>query len=220
MKRTRQRFDRPEQEAPQFTSGCRQFEGEDLRYHERIAIQAEQQKEWVQEQKREHATQAEMDRAEEEAYAQQTAAITRMRGMLEDEATAKKAAMMRAVQEENKRLAQAKRDRESAWRADQQAQNQAELDATNNSDIMTENFATTQSKLGASRYVPYHFKELRPDQKAEIEATRAQQVRDNKEMRKFEKEEDAAWAAQQAANNQMLLQNEIDKQEQYRAMNA
>ncbi len=174
----------------------------------------------MQEQKREHATQAEMDRAEEQAYAEQTAAITRMRGMLEDEATAKKAAMMRAVQEENLRLAQAKRDREAAWRADQQAQNKAELDATNNSDIMTENFATTQSKLANSRYVPYHFKALRPEQKAEIEATRAQQVRENKEARKFEKEEEAAWAAQQAANNQMLLQNEIDKAEQYRAMNA
>lgn len=158
MKRTRQRFDRPEQEAPQFTSGCRQFEGEDLRYHERIAIQAQQQKEWCEQQKREHEHQASMDRAEEQAYAEQTAAITRMRGMLEDEATAKKAAMMKAVQEENLRLAQAKRDRERAWHNDQQAQNKAELDATNNSDIMTENFATTASKLAGHRYVPYHFK--------------------------------------------------------------
>ena len=39
--------------------------------------------------------------------------ITRMRGMLEDEATMKKAAMMKAMQDENKRLAQAKRDREN-----------------------------------------------------------------------------------------------------------
>jgi hypothetical protein len=119
MKRTRQRFDRPGQEAPEFTSGCRQFEGEDLRYHERIAIQAEQQKEWVMEQKREHMTQAEMDRAEAQAYAEQTAAITRMRGMLEDEATAKKAGMMRAMQDENRAMAQAKRDRETAWNSDQ-----------------------------------------------------------------------------------------------------
>jgi hypothetical protein len=76
---------------------------------------------------------------------------------------------------------------------------------------MTENFNTTASQLAAHRYVPYHFKELRPEQIAEIEATRAQQVRDNKAARNFEKDEEAAWAAQQAANNQMLLQNEIDK---------
>ena len=143
-----------------------------------------------------------------------------MRGMLEDEATAKKAGMMKAMQEENLRLAQAKRDRETAWKNDQQAQNKFELDATNNSNIMTENFNTTASQLAPHRYVPYHFKELRPDQIAEIDATRAQQVRDNKAARTFEKEEEAAWAAQQAANNQMLLQNEIDKADQYRMKNA
>ena len=30
MKRTKQRFDRDEQDVPKFVSGCRQFEGEDL----------------------------------------------------------------------------------------------------------------------------------------------------------------------------------------------
>jgi hypothetical protein len=30
MKRTKQRFDREDQEPPKFVSGCRQFEGEDL----------------------------------------------------------------------------------------------------------------------------------------------------------------------------------------------
>jgi hypothetical protein len=38
MKRTRQRFDRPEQDIPAFTSGCSQFEGEDLLYKDRIAF--------------------------------------------------------------------------------------------------------------------------------------------------------------------------------------
>ena len=45
-------------------------------------------------------------------YAQQTEAITRMRGMLEDEATQKKAQMMKEMQEENKRLALEKKRRE------------------------------------------------------------------------------------------------------------
>jgi hypothetical protein len=46
MKRTRQRHDRPNQEMPEFTSGCRQFEGEDLQMGTRLAIQAADQKEW------------------------------------------------------------------------------------------------------------------------------------------------------------------------------
>ncbi len=54
MKRTRQRFDRPEQDVPSYTSGLSQFEGEDLLYQDRIAFQAAQQKAWVEQQKREH----------------------------------------------------------------------------------------------------------------------------------------------------------------------
>jgi hypothetical protein len=42
--------------------------------------------------------------------------LTRMRGMLEDENTDKRARMMKELQEENKRLAKEKRDRESSWR--------------------------------------------------------------------------------------------------------
>ena len=105
MKRTRQRFDRPAQDAPDYTSGCLQFEGEDLRYHERVAVQSHQQKEWADEQKREKCYQANRDAKEEKAYAAQTEAITRMRGMLEDEATQKKAALMKATQQENLKLA-------------------------------------------------------------------------------------------------------------------
>jgi hypothetical protein len=39
-----------------------------------------------------------------------------MRGMLEDEATLKKAQMMKDMQAENRRLAQAKKDRENSWK--------------------------------------------------------------------------------------------------------
>lgn len=48
------------------------------------------QKEWIEQQKREHRDANDRNREEEQAYAQQTEAITRMRGMLEDEATEKK----------------------------------------------------------------------------------------------------------------------------------
>ena len=67
---------------------------------------------------REHAQANEENRLEEQAWANETEAHLRMRGMLEDEATAKKAAYMKQVQEENKRMAQQKRDRERAWKND------------------------------------------------------------------------------------------------------
>jgi len=74
---------------------------------------------------------------------------------------------------------------------------------------------TTKSELAGHRYVPYHFKGLRPDQVNDINATRAQQVRDNKQARADDNNEERAWAAQQAANTQQMLGNEVDMRDQY-----
>ena len=61
---------------------------------------------------------------------------------------------------------------------------------------MTENPATTTSQLAGSRYVPYHFKGLRPDQVEQINAERQQQLRDNKTEKMRQQEEDRQWAMQ------------------------
>ena len=59
-----------------------------------------------------------------------------MRGMLEDENAARKAAYAKQMQEENKRMAQEKRDRENAWRNDQESNNQAEVTLTNHNEVL------------------------------------------------------------------------------------
>ena len=73
---------------------------------------------------------------EEKEYAAQTAAITRMRGMLEDEMNCKRAQMMKELQEENKRLALQKKQREQAWKDDQDCQNKAETTLTNHHEVL------------------------------------------------------------------------------------
>ena len=143
-------------------------------------------------------------------YAQQTEGLTRMRGLLEDENTDKRNKMMKEMQEENQRLAREKRDREAKWRNDQEKQNQFEIANTNASHIMTENRQTTTSELAPHRYVPYHFKGLRPDQIAEIEATRFQQTRDKKAADEQERMVEQAWAIQHAKNTEMMLNNEME----------
>ena len=94
------------------------------------------------------------------------------------------------MKEYNQRLAQEKRDRENAWKNDQQEKNAFEISRTNMSDIMTENFQTTKSQLAPHRFVPYHFKGLRSDQIQAIDATRVQQTKDNKLARKNENTEE------------------------------
>lgn len=80
-------------------------------------------KEWATEQKREKNAAAANEKAEDDAYAAQTEAITRMRGMLEDEANCNRAKMMKDMQDENKRLAREKKAREAGWKNDQECRN-------------------------------------------------------------------------------------------------
>ena len=90
------------------------------------------------------AAAAEQD--EEDAYAKQTEAITRMRGMLEDEANEKRAAMNKMIQLENKRLALEKKQREEAWKDDQARQNEAEVTLTNHHEVLDEFGKTTRTQ--------------------------------------------------------------------------
>ena len=87
-----------------------------LVYHERMALNAKNQREWADQQKREMDQAREQQRQEDRAYAAQTDAITRMRGMLEDENTQKRMQAYKELQDTNKRLAMEKRQREEAWR--------------------------------------------------------------------------------------------------------
>ena len=105
-------------------------------YHDRMVQNAKNINEWADQKKRENMAAAAAEKDEENAYAAQTAAILRMRGLLEDEATMKKNAMMKAMQEENKRMALEKRQREQNWKDDQAMQDKAEITLTNHHETL------------------------------------------------------------------------------------
>jgi len=50
MKRVTERADLASKQVPEYISGCRQFEGEDLNYRNRVNFNNSIQKEWVQQQ--------------------------------------------------------------------------------------------------------------------------------------------------------------------------
>ena len=78
------------------------------------------------------------------------------------------------MQEENIRLAREKKAKEQAMKQHEQQQNQREIAEVSNSHFMTEDANTTNRNLGGTRYVPYHFKGLRPEEKDRIAAEREQ----------------------------------------------
>ena len=85
-----------------------------------MAQNAAIQKDWADQQMREMRAEKARQEQEDRDYAEQTDAINRFRGCLEDEMTAKRNAALKAQQEENKRMAQEKRQREENWRKDQE----------------------------------------------------------------------------------------------------
>jgi len=98
--------------------------------------------------------------------------------------------------------------------------NAIEIERTNISDIMTENFATTASQLAPHRYVPYHFKGLRPGQIDGINQERENQVEYKKAAIKNQNTEEYQWAVQNLANTQHFLNNELDLEQRQRQMAA
>jgi len=139
MKRTRQRFDRPQMDVPAFTSGLSQFEGEDLLWADRVAYQAAQQRRWLDEQINDKKMRKQQERQEDNDYATQTDAITRMRSMLEDDTTNRTSNYATVdLRQANAKLAQEKRDREQTWRQDQRRMDQFELNATINQQVPSE----------------------------------------------------------------------------------
>ena len=77
---------------------------------------AQNQRDWADQQLREKRQAKAQEDEDDRQYALQTEAITRMRGMMEDEATQRKNAMMKEMQAENRRLALEKKRREADWK--------------------------------------------------------------------------------------------------------
>jgi len=70
-----------------------------------MMLNAQNQRDWAAQQHRENVHQQNMDKEEAKNFAAQEEAVLRMRGMLEDENDARKAAYAKQMQNENKELA-------------------------------------------------------------------------------------------------------------------
>lgn len=99
-----------------------------------MRLNAQNQRDWADQQIREHRAVAASEQEQEKNWSEQTEAILRMRGMLEDENAARKAAYHKSIVDENKRMARQKHEREEAWRQANEAENQFEVTLTNHNE--------------------------------------------------------------------------------------
>ena len=108
---------------------------------------AQNQRDWADQQCREKRQAKAQEQEDDRMYAMQTDAITRMRGMLEDEASQKKANMMKEMQAYNKQLALQKKQREQGWKEDQASQDKAETTLTNHNETMNPDGKITRNDV-------------------------------------------------------------------------
>jgi len=100
---------------------------EDLEFDSRAKYYKDQQKDWVEQQKREKEWRDSMDKHEENLSAKQTLEVNRMRQMMEENQKQKKQVIQNTTKEENLILAQQKKDKEERERLQRIKEEQDEV---------------------------------------------------------------------------------------------
>lgn len=167
-------------------SSAQKFEGEDLLSEERLKIQREQIRAWLDQQVNERVSAQKERKDAEEAY--QAAMIARDKRALELEHLEKecKKRLELACLRYNKALADEKEMHNKHKLLEEQHDNIAEMYNMMTSDMLTENPDVAQSSLGSSRQIGYLYKGMSEEQKRQFRVDQLKQIEENKLRRKLE----------------------------------
>jgi hypothetical protein len=162
------------------------FQGEDQRISERLADQARQRTEWLQEQVRERA--AIQRREQTEDLQNQLVQLETQKRLseLEQQTEIGRAAVRRQIAGDNLNMAQERRRREDEARAAEQRMEDAELRENARSATITE-------RMGRRGGAPMEYRGMTVDEQKEVIAEQARQVDENQTRRRDESQRDEQW---------------------------
>ncbi|XP_055532286.1 RIB43A-like with coiled-coils protein 2 [Wyeomyia smithii] len=174
-------------------SGAQKFDGEDLSQKERIQLQKQQQRSWLEQQIREKRK-AEMDRIAAEHFLEETLQAREQRVcQLAAEERCSRHRIQQAINQYNHHLKQQQDWNLNQQKRAEQEDNQAEIYNHLTSDILTENPDVAKSSLGPNRIIPYAYKGMSTE---ELQQIRENQEKQREELHRRQKEETAtkmAW---------------------------
>uniref|UniRef100_A0A7S0S1F6 Uncharacterized protein n=1 Tax=Chlamydomonas leiostraca TaxID=1034604 RepID=A0A7S0S1F6_9CHLO len=181
-------------------ASMQRFAGEDLSAADRKRAQMEQSKQWWEEQAAHKAALKAAQAEAEAAYAE----LARYQDMLQlqakrDEQTIRRE-LNQTTAEVNKRLAEERRLKELQDKAAELAANLAEIDATLNSPLMTEDPNLAASAMSPYRVRRDHYKGMTDTERRAILATQLAQMEENKAR--------AAAQAAEEARRRGLIEDE------------
>lgn len=129
----------PVYDGPPGVGACQSFYGEDNGQKERIRLQKEQMKRWVQEQVAEKAAKTAKEKNDEFEYAAYISAVDEVLENSEENEELKRKENNRRMAQENLRLAEEKRRKEREAKALSEKMNYDEIETVLHSDMMSEN---------------------------------------------------------------------------------
>mmetsp|Transcript_39826 Transcript_39826/g.88539 ORF Transcript_39826/g.88539 Transcript_39826/m.88539 type:complete len:368 (-) Transcript_39826:472-1575(-) len=178
-------------------ASMQKFDGEDLSAGDRKAAQIEQAKTWWETQAAQKAAMKAAEAEQEQAYAELTKYQDLVQLSAKNQEADMRKEMNRTTADINRQLAEEKRLREEREKMANLAANMAELDASLNSPLMTEDPNLAASALSAYRVRKDHYKGMtEAERKAVLDAQLAQ-MEENKARRAAQQLEEAMYARTQ-----------------------
>eukprot|EP00891_Asterochloris_glomerata_P005719 jgi/Astpho2/5719/fgenesh1_pm.00079_%23_56_t len=194
-------------------ASLQRFEGEDLSIADRTRAQQEQSSEWWQMQQEQHARRKAMDKARADRERELVLYQDEVQRAAAAQERAIRSANNRAVLEANAQLAAARRGRDAAIAANEQARSDAELAATVMDPYLVEDPAMAASATSPFRVRKDHWKGMSETEKRAIADMQLQQMAEKQSRKQQELQEEAEYADLQARIGRSILQQAYQVEE-------
>lgn len=196
-------------------SSLQKFDGEDLNSKARRKFQAEQLREWTEQQQRERQ-QAELNQKKADRLYELKMKELDQRAMELQKAEEEcRRAINEATKDYNLALAREMEAKRNLQKQQEEDDNKTEMANNIYGDLLTENPAVAQSAFGPHRVVPDRWKGMSPEQLADIRRTQELQMKERQrikdEERRLNEEHDRMRSAHARAG--MLLEREKQRRE-------
>ncbi|KAK9753371.1 RIB43A [Popillia japonica] len=174
-------------------SSAQKFEGEDLSNEERLKVQRDQLKSWLDQQMLEREAAEKERKAAEDAY--KAAILARDQRAIELDNMEKECRkrLQLACCKYNMALSNERELQKQCHDRKEKEDSMAEMYNILTSDMMTENPDVAQSNLGINRKIGYLYKGMTPEEKSAVRKMQLAQIEESKAKKEMEKRFDREW---------------------------
>lgn len=201
-------------------SSMQRFDGEDLNSKARAKYQAEQRRQWVEQQIHERQLADENQKKADHLYELKMRELDQRACELQIAEEACRKAVLQATKDFNLAQARELAARHAVEKQQEDDDRKTEMANMLYGDLLTENPAVAQSSFGPHRVVPDRWKGMTPEQTAEIRRVQELQRTEAQRLREDERRRNEEFARQQLAHDRAVELLEREYQRNRRQLNT